>query len=466
MMTYCPDIPSIFKRALVAICALGIGTAQGAFAKVPGDTYCFYKTCHRVKTLAETRALIGREHTLPASFYDACSSDSYNPCGLTSSGEVFRPNDADNAASPIYPDGTTLLVWAPSTKQAAVLRVNNAGPYWGDRKLDVSRAAAEKLGFKGSGTANLKARVLSVPTRGEATYRYKRHYQPVAGHIGKFASLDAAALAVNAMGSSPLLAQDEEYMLLAIMRPSLKAWPVVGQTIVQAAVARSKAMPWPVLAHVQPKLMPPVGIAKTVAIKWPVVAQMQAKMTSPVSVTRTAKLVWPVVNAKPAKSGVAVKAVKEPVVAAFEKAARTPRRAETYAQQIAKAKVRGTVMAVAAPSTVTKKVAATTLPRIKPSRGLAQALKAEDAANRIKSAKSRDARQISPPQKRQPDKAVDAKKRVVKISWADPSFGLANIKNRITGRSPKLPSQYAPKETERSLKKPLNGPRLIQKAVA
>ena len=64
-------------------------------------------------------------------------------------GRGVPPGQADNAASPIYPDGTTLLLWHPQTQEAAVVRVNNAGPYWGERKLDVSRATAEKLGFKG-----------------------------------------------------------------------------------------------------------------------------------------------------------------------------------------------------------------------------------------------------------------------------------------------------------------------------
>ena len=48
-----------------------------------------------------------------------CRRDRFNPCGLTASGEAFRPNDADNAASPIYPEGTVLLVRNPSNGEAA-----------------------------------------------------------------------------------------------------------------------------------------------------------------------------------------------------------------------------------------------------------------------------------------------------------------------------------------------------------
>ncbi|MGQ0673088.1 MAG: septal ring lytic transglycosylase RlpA family protein [Hyphomicrobium sp.] len=167
-------------------------TVPDVIAKTPGSTYCFYGTCHRVKTLAETESLVGKAHSLTASFYDSCKVDRYNPCGLTSSGEQFHPDRADNAASPIYPDGTLLLVWSPETKEAAILRVNNAGPYWGKRNLDVSRAAAEQLGFRHKGVGRLEARVLSAPDRGEATYKRNRRYEPVPGAIGQFESIDAA----------------------------------------------------------------------------------------------------------------------------------------------------------------------------------------------------------------------------------------------------------------------------------
>jgi len=171
--------------------ASGMGGGQ-AEAKTPGKTYCFHGKCHRVKTIAETEALVGSEETLVASHYDSCKRDRYNPCGLTSSGAVFNADAPDNAASPIYPDGTTLLVWSPETRASIVLRVNNAGPYWGNRRLDVSRGAAEVLGFAGKGVATLKVRVIDAPTIAEATYKKNRKYDPVPGYIGQFASLDDA----------------------------------------------------------------------------------------------------------------------------------------------------------------------------------------------------------------------------------------------------------------------------------
>jgi rare lipoprotein A (peptidoglycan hydrolase) len=178
-------------------------------AKTPGKTYCFVGKCHRVKTIAETQALVGKEEAITASHYDDCSKDRFNPCGLTSSGERFHPDRPDNTASPIYPDGTQLLVWSPENKRALVVRVNNAGPYWGNRTLDLSRAAAEKLGFEGDGVAKLKVKVIKAPEEHETKYVKNRNYDPVPGDIGQYASLDdaqqgmAVVLAFKATTGSP-----------------------------------------------------------------------------------------------------------------------------------------------------------------------------------------------------------------------------------------------------------------------
>jgi rare lipoprotein A (peptidoglycan hydrolase) len=193
----------------IAAIAIPATTSTPTEAKTPGKTYCFVGKCHRVKTIEETAALVGVEQNITASHYDDCSKDRYNPCGLTSSGERFHPDRPDNTASPIYPDGTQLLVWSPKNKRALVVRVNNAGPYWGNRTLDLSRAAAEKLGFEGEGVANLKVKVIKAPELAETQYKKNREYDPVPGDIGQYASVDdaqrgmAVVLAFKATTGSP-----------------------------------------------------------------------------------------------------------------------------------------------------------------------------------------------------------------------------------------------------------------------
>lgn len=172
--------------------------AAPSAAKTPGSRYCFSGWCHRVGTLRQTESLVGWRGYLLASYYDDCSRDRLNPCGLTSSGAVFRADLPDNAASPLFPDGTIILAYNPKSGDASVLRITNAGPYSGQRKLDVSRAAAESLGFRSQGTAHLVVSVLKAPTVKEASYVRRRVYPKVPGYLGPFDNFDQAYAAAMA----------------------------------------------------------------------------------------------------------------------------------------------------------------------------------------------------------------------------------------------------------------------------
>lgn len=228
---------SAFWIGSILALALLTWNAAPAEAKTPGTTYCFNGVCHRVLSIPEMVAIVGSDQTVQASYYDDCRRDPSNPCGLTSSGEAFRPREADSAASPIYPDGTILLVRNPDNGNAAVVRVNNAGPYWRQRKLDVSRATAEKLGFAEAGVASLEVRIMSAPSIIDATYKRNRHYAPVPGVIGTFASLDQAqggmmmAMALDAMSAS-IFAPVGGKMLTAVktMEPALASALRTDQT--------------------------------------------------------------------------------------------------------------------------------------------------------------------------------------------------------------------------------------------
>jgi len=136
---------------------------SAASAKKPGATYCFNGVCHRVKTIEEVQAQIGLVETVGASFYDDCKADPGNPCTPLSSGEELHADQPDNAASPVYPNGTVLALSNPENDTSARVRVNNSGPYIKGRLLDVSRATAEQLGFLDTGTAKLNVIVVREP---------------------------------------------------------------------------------------------------------------------------------------------------------------------------------------------------------------------------------------------------------------------------------------------------------------
>jgi rare lipoprotein A len=254
-----------WRRALPALLGAAAAfivsamTVPTADAKSPGSRYCFHGYCHRVGSLAQTDTLVGWRGYVQASYYDSCHRDRLNPCGLTSSGAVFRADLPDNAASPLLPDGTVILAYNPKTSDASVLRITNAGPYSGERKLDVSRAAAEKLGFRKQGVAGLVISVLQSPTKAEANYARRRVYPLVPGYLGKFETVDAAIETAQVrfdLRESEQLADDAaeapETVVLEnelIPRPQLAVSPSLARELVILRAPPRPASPGPRLVQ-------------------------------------------------------------------------------------------------------------------------------------------------------------------------------------------------------------------------
>jgi rare lipoprotein A len=74
---------------------------------------------------------------------------------LTANGEVFDM-DSLSAAHPTLPMPSYARVTNLSNGKSLIVRINDRGPYHGDRLIDVSNKAAELLDFKGNGTARVR----------------------------------------------------------------------------------------------------------------------------------------------------------------------------------------------------------------------------------------------------------------------------------------------------------------------
>jgi rare lipoprotein A len=91
-----------------------------------------------------------------------CGSASwYGLGGRTASGEEFAPG-ALTAAHRTLPLGTQVKVENLSNGQAVVVRINDRGPFTRGRMIDVTRAAAEKLGFIRTGVARVRMTVVGA----------------------------------------------------------------------------------------------------------------------------------------------------------------------------------------------------------------------------------------------------------------------------------------------------------------
>jgi len=87
---------------------------------------------------------------------------------LTANGEVFDQYGV-TAAHKTLPLGTVVRVTNIDNGKSIILRINDRGPYIGNRILDCSYGAATKLGFKDLGTANVKIKIIEI---GDGVYMH------------------------------------------------------------------------------------------------------------------------------------------------------------------------------------------------------------------------------------------------------------------------------------------------------
>jgi rare lipoprotein A len=112
---------------------------------------------------------IGQDIIIGQSFKGKCSYYGREFIGRkTSNGEVLR-EDSFTCAHRTLPFGTMLEVENPKTNKWVVVRVNDRGPFSRDRVLDLSYAAAKKIGMMQAGVFTVSAMI--VGKNGEVVFR-------------------------------------------------------------------------------------------------------------------------------------------------------------------------------------------------------------------------------------------------------------------------------------------------------
>jgi rare lipoprotein A (peptidoglycan hydrolase) len=81
----------------------------------------------------------------------------------TANGETFD-QDKMTAAHPTLPMGTKAEVTNLENGRTVEVRINDRGPYVGDRSIDLSRAAAKTLDMEDDGTAEVRIVVPPAPS--------------------------------------------------------------------------------------------------------------------------------------------------------------------------------------------------------------------------------------------------------------------------------------------------------------
>lgn len=78
----------------------------------------------------------------------------------TASGEKFNPKEL-TAAHRTLPFGSRVRVTHAGTGKSVVVRINDRGPFHGDRVIDLSQAAAEEIGIRAAGSGRVELALLA-----------------------------------------------------------------------------------------------------------------------------------------------------------------------------------------------------------------------------------------------------------------------------------------------------------------
>ena len=121
----------------------------------------------RASFVPNRRVAVMKKHTPFASHKNAAETQVasrgiasfYTEGTQTASGERFDTHDL-TAAHPTLPFGTRLRVTNVASGRSVTVRVNDRGPFVPGRAVDVSYAAAERLGMVGAGIAKVKLDVV------------------------------------------------------------------------------------------------------------------------------------------------------------------------------------------------------------------------------------------------------------------------------------------------------------------
>jgi rare lipoprotein A len=90
----------------------------------------------------------------------SCEVSYYSDGQRTASGEAFDPS-ALTAAHQTLPFGTMVRVTNPANGESVVVRINDRGPYYGDRCLDLSASAFASIADPSAGVIDVRYEVLA-----------------------------------------------------------------------------------------------------------------------------------------------------------------------------------------------------------------------------------------------------------------------------------------------------------------
>lgn len=133
----------------------------------------------------------------------------------TSSGENYDMY-ALTAAHRTLPLPTYVRVKNLNNGRVAIVKVNDRGPFHNDRIIDLSYAAAVKLGLLPKGTAPVEIEALSVAPRGKA---HEAHYYLQAGAFSSAQFAESLRAKLSKFSTSPVFVEKYQHRFIVRVGP-------------------------------------------------------------------------------------------------------------------------------------------------------------------------------------------------------------------------------------------------------
>ena len=239
---------------------------------------------HTAKTITKSvfqkskgKYKIGKPYKIQGTWYYPAVNYSYLEKGIgswygpkfhgrkTANGEIFDMN-AISAAHRTLPMPSIVRVTNLNNGRSLKLRVNDRGPFAKNRIIDLSRRAAQLLGFEREGTAPVRVEIVADESRRFALLsqrNIKRYYAPVSEKV-KIVSLPGSPT------TSKLIKNRKQQQAKTSMNNSRGERPL-GTTVEMVPIKAVKniyvqagAFVYPELAEKMRKLLAPVGPTRVI----------------------------------------------------------------------------------------------------------------------------------------------------------------------------------------------------------
>ncbi|WP_235981830.1 septal ring lytic transglycosylase RlpA family protein [Methylobrevis albus] len=207
------------------------------------------------------RDMVGKPYKVAGKRYIPREQPGYSATGLaswygdafhgryTANGEIYDMNHL-SAAHTTMPLPSYARVTSVTTGRSVIVRVNDRGPFHGNRVLDLSKKAAELLGVRRAGVAKVKIDYVGrAPKEGDDTGYLMASYQgpadalPSSAPSTMFASAQPLpgvarkAAPAKAPAAAPVVAQPAQTVLIAALPPPRPALAATGGDYIVVAAA-------------------------------------------------------------------------------------------------------------------------------------------------------------------------------------------------------------------------------------